>query len=95
MSFTTDMESVTDDFIDTETFGVAVTIGATTIYGDVVRNFELVQGVESAALKLNCKATDVSTVKHKDVLTIDNVDYYVNGIQPDYQGMTALFLGKK
>lgn len=50
--------------------------------------------VESAGPQAQAKTSDVTGAAHGDTLEIDNITYYIKGIQPNGTGITILILSK-
>jgi hypothetical protein len=98
MTFKDDLTNDLDIFLDDDEFAVDVILNSVTIQGifdnEFITALEDDIGIETTSPQAQFKTTDVSSVVHGDIMTIDSVDYNIIGIQPDGTGMTLIVLSK-
>lgn len=84
--------------LSSDDFGVAITVGASTIYGIFDKEYFAVQGgevdTESDMPTVLVQSSDVTaqSIAVATALTISGDSYTVVSVQPDGQGMTRLVL---
>jgi hypothetical protein len=85
-------------FLSSDDFGTAITVGASTIYGVMDKEYTAVQqgdiAVESDSPVAVVRASDVTaqSIAVGTSLTISSATYVVVSVQPDGTGMTRLVL---
>lgn len=85
-------------FLSSDDFGVAATVGASTVYGIFDNPYFAVQGgdvdIESDAPEFLLRSSDVTaqSIAVGTTLTISSASYVVVSAQPNGTGMTRLVL---
>jgi len=99
INFDADLLAMFDlnDFAVTATYQVMVDgtpISSAPISGIFDQDyFEVIDSnavVESSQPAFTCRTSDVSSVSHGDILTINSIDYKIVGNKPDGTGMSVL-----
>ena len=73
--------------------GSADAVAITVIFDDEFKAVNPALGeVESSAPQAECKASDVSTAVHDDLLTVNSIAYKIIGIQPSFDGRTTILI---
>jgi hypothetical protein len=87
-------DALEDIFADTD-MTIPATYKGVTIRVDFRDGFLVVAGVESSGPHAECLDTDIAGVGHGDMLVINAITYYVQGIQPSGFGTTILILSEE
>jgi hypothetical protein len=88
MPFSEDLST----FFNTADFADVASLNSVAFNGILGKHYVTINDVETSAPSFTCIATDVSTVKHGDVLVVRGITYHVIGIHPDGTGIVVLIL---
>jgi uncharacterized membrane protein len=80
-------------FVDADEFGIAATIGVTTVNGIFDREYIEALGYSSVKPIFLCLATETTTVG--STITIDGDAYTIQNVEPDGTGFKLLILEKQ
>lgn len=98
MTFSDDILTDLDTFLDSGEFGVDITYNSGTIKGIYDNAFVQDQqddiGVETLNPQVIVKSSDVSGIAHGNTMTIGGSTYNVIGIQQDGTGLTIILLSR-
>jgi hypothetical protein len=84
------------DFFNSAELAESASIGGIeSVDGIFDHQFVEVMGIESVRPVFTCAESDLESVAHGNILTLNSIDYKVAGIQPDGTGLTSLILEKQ
>lgn len=95
MSLSDVMDDDLDLFFNPDDFAVEATLeDGSTINVIFDRPYEEALKIESNKPTVTAKASDVASLVHGDIMTLNDVDYVIINIQTDETGVAILYLAR-